>query len=116
MDKEMLKDGRILALKIIAESYMISKGKEDTAEIFPRNISSEATITGEENLILHNWLNEEYKKMGLSLEGAVIASGEAYDGKRLSQYEINELVKRADALLLQMGVFKQYIDYKIANK
>ena len=112
MDKEMLKDGRMLALKIIAEAYMMSKGKENTQEIFPRNITNESTISGEENLILHNWLAEEYKKMGLNLEQAILASGESYDGKRLSQYEINELVRRADDLLLQMGILKQYMDYK----
>ena len=41
-NKELLKDGRILALKIIAESFLLLKGNKLTNEMFPKNIDRES--------------------------------------------------------------------------
>ena len=110
----LLKKGRLLALRIIAEAYLISKGNTNTDKLFAdRDLATEKVLKGGEILVLHNWLMEEYQSMGLDLAKAVASNGEAIAENQLSNYEINELVQRADKLILQLNVFKSYIE---ANK
>ena len=112
----LLKKGRLLALRIIAEAYLISKGNTNTDKLFAdRDLATEKVLKGGEILVLHNWLMEEYQSMGLELAKAIESNGETIAENRLSNYEINELVKRADKLLIQLNVFKSYVE-EIKNK
>ena len=112
-NSELLKDGRVLALKIIAEAYLISIGNKKVDEIFKRDKASiDEGLVGGDILVLHNWLVDEYKAMGLNLEKIIEAMGETVVVGQLSNYEIKELARRADALILQMSVMKKYIDNK----
>lgn len=108
--KELLKDGRILALKIIAEAYLVSKGNTKVDELFKRDKESiDAGLSGGEILVLHSWLVDEYKGMGLNLAKIIEAIGETTEPDKLSNYEVKELIRRADILLSQMTVIKKYV-------
>ena len=113
-EQTLIKKGRILALKCFVEAYLVSIGKENLDQIFTnREITDETILTGEENQVLHHLLLDEYKAKGLNLNEIIEASGEKSDGKKLSKYEIDELMRRADMFLLQTEAFKKYCD---ANK
>ena len=109
-NNELLTEGRILALKIFAEAYLIGKGTENIKEIFPdKKIDKDTVLKGREVYVLHNWLMEEYKDMGLDLAECVKKNGEELSEDKLSNYEIEELAKRADKLIVQLSVFKSYV-------
>ena len=96
-NSELLKDGRVLALKIIAEAYLVSKGNTKVDEIFKRDRASiDAGLVGGDILVLHNWLADEYKAMGLDLDKIIEAAGEKPEVGKLSNYELRELIRRAD--------------------
>ena len=59
-------------------------------------------------VVLHNWLVEEYKSMGLDLVKIIEAAGEKVEEAKLSNYELRELIRRADILIGQMAVIKKY--------
>ena len=107
---ELLKDGRILALKVIAEAHLVSKGNTVVDDLFTRDKESiNQGLSGGEIVVLHNWLVEEYKAMGLDLGKIIEAVGEKIEDNKLSNYEIKELIRRADILLSQMIVIKKYV-------
>lgn len=106
---ELLKDGRILALKVIAEAHLVSKGNTKVDEIFKRDKASvDAGLSGGDIVVLHNWLVEEYRAMGLDLVKIIEAAGEKVEENKLSNYELRELIRRADILISQMAVIKKY--------
>jgi hypothetical protein len=106
---ELLKDGRILALKVIAEAHLVSKGNTKVDEIFKRDKESiDAGLAGGDIVVLHNWLVEEYRAMGLDLVKIIEAAGEKVEENKLSNYELRELIRRADILISQMAVIKKY--------
>ena len=110
-EQELLKKGRLLALKIFAESYLISKGNTKTEELFAdRELGEDSKLVGGEILVLHQWLIEEFANQGLSLEKIIEIHGEKPEENKLSNYEINELVRRADIFLGQLTVFKKYFE------
>ena len=107
---ELMQKGRTLALKIIAESYLKVQGKE-TDELFKDLVITEETkLSGHEAQVLHYWLADEYKAAGLDLNKVIEIHGEVADGTKLTNYEIDELVRRADYLSLQIGILKKYLD------
>lgn len=106
---ELLKDGRVLALKVIAEAHLVSNGNTKVDEIFKRDKASiDAGLSGGDMVVLHNWLAEEYKAMGLDLVKVIEAAGEKVEENKLSNYELRELIRRADILISQMAVIKKY--------
>jgi len=106
---ELLKDGRVLALKIIAEAHLITKGNTKVDEIFKRDKASiDEGLSGGDIVVLHNWLVEEYRAMGLDLAKIIEAAGETVEEEKLSNYELRELIRRADILISQMAVIKKY--------
>jgi len=111
-NNELLKAGRVLALKIMAETYLLSKGNKKTDEIFLRTPESVENLVTGDLVVLHAWLVEEYERLGLDLVKAIEANGEQVDPNKLSQYEINELIARADQMLTSMLVIKKYEDAK----
>lgn len=112
-NKELLKDGRILALKIIAESFLLSKGNKVTDRMFPKKIERDSnSLLAGDVLVLHHWLAEQYARLGLDLNAVIEATGEQVVPGKLSQFELNELIARADELLIMMKVIKEYVDAK----
>lgn len=113
-EQELLKKGRTLALKVFAEAFLVSKGNKKTKELFPdKRITNQTQISDEEAYVLHNWLMDEYRSMGLNLQKLVEATGEKIEENKLSKYELKELIRRADIMLVQLNVFKDYLK---ANK
>lgn len=111
MEKELetLKIGRILALKVIAESYLVSKGNKKVDELFPKKpITSETELAGGDILVLHHWLVEQYRQVGLDLNKIIEATGEKVEPGKLSQFELKELLLRADELMLMFSILKKY--------
>jgi len=110
---EILKEGRILALKIIAESYLISKGNNKTKELFPKTKeSSTKELSDGDILVLHHWLMDEYHRVGLDLMKIIESTGEKVVPGKLSQFELKELFARADQMIVMMSVFKNYEEAK----
>ena len=104
-------EARILALKIIAEAFLLSKGNSKTNELFAnRKVDATTELSDGEAYVLKSWLTEKYKKLGLNLNAAIAATGEQVPEGKLSKFELNELIKYADELIGQLSVFTKYID------
>ena len=113
MNSEFLKESRILAYKIMAETFLLTKGNKKTSEMFPKKIDLKSTELVEGDIfVLHHYLLEEYKRVGLDLIKLIEAAGEEVVPGRLSQFEIKELANRADQLIVMMTVIN---DYRKAN-
>lgn len=111
LEQKLLNKGRVLALKLLAESFLLGQGNNKTDELFSRNeITVDSTVSEVELNILHKWLIEDYRVMGLDLSKIVEIKGQTFDENKLSDYEMNELIRRADALLVQMKAIKKYSD------
>lgn len=108
-NSEFLKEGRLLAYKIIAETFLLTKGNKKTNEMFPKKIDLKSTELVEGDIfVLHHYLLEEYKRVGLDLIKLIEAAGEEVVPGRLSQFEIKELATRADQLLVMMSIINEY--------
>ena len=113
-NNEMLKEGRILAYKIMAETFLLCRGNKKTNEMFPKKIDIKSTeLVAGDIYVLHHYLLEESKRVGLDLLKLIEASGEEVVPGKLSQFEIKELTARADQLIIMMNVMKDY--YKANN-
>ena len=111
---ELIKNGRILALKFMAEAYLQTKGKDKLENIFPRNIDkNNAELNAGDVLCLHHYLVDQYDRVGLDLNKMIEATGEQVVPGKLASLEIKELVARADEFLAMMTIVKQY---KEANR
>lgn len=112
-NKELLKEGRILALKIIAESFLLSKGNEVTDNMFPKSIDKDSNELVEGDLfVLHHYLLEQYKRVGLDLNKLIEFSGEQVVPGQLSKFEIKELACRADEVIVMTSIVKKYVEAK----
>ena len=112
-NKELLKKGRTLALKIIAESFLLSKGNKVTDRMFPKNIDLDSNeLVAGDLFVLHHYLLEEYKRAGLDLNKMIEATGEQVVPGKLSQFEIKELAFRADEVIMMMSIVKKYVEAK----
>lgn len=112
-NKELVKDGRILALKIIAESFILSKETDVIDTMFPKSIDRESLeLTNGDALVLHHWLAHEHARLGLDLNTKIEENGEKVTPGQLSEYEIKMLIEKADELLVMMRITKQYVDAK----
>jgi len=110
---KQVKDLKLLALKIIAEAFLLSKGNNKTKEMFPKKIDiNSAELSDGEMYVLHHWLIEQYARVGLDLNKLIEATGEQVVPGKLSQFEIKELANRAEEVVLMMSVFKDYIQAK----
>lgn len=108
-NKEFLKESRILAYKIMAETFLLTKGNKKTNEMFPKKIDLKSTeLVAGDIFVLHHYLLEEYKRVGLDLIKLIEATGEEVVPGKLSQFEIKELATRADQLTVMMAVINEY--------
>ena len=108
-NNEKLKESRIFAYKVMAECFLLSKGNKKTQEIFPKKIDLKSTeLVAGDIFVLHHYLLEEYKRVGLDLIKLIEATGEEVVPGRLSQFEIKELANRADQLLLMISIINEY--------
>ena len=108
-EQELLKKGRLLAFKVFAESFLLKEGNTKTEELFAdRDINENTKLSGGEIFVLHHWLMDEYKAMGLDLAKVIETKGETIEENKLTNYEINELIRRADMCLIQFSVLKKY--------
>lgn len=96
----MIAKEREVILQTLAEVYLKKNGKPESSEFFPNSTDVYGTINGEQALLLHFYLNDEYEKMGLKLSDCIKKTGEEVVPGKLSQYEINELVRRADDIII----------------
>lgn len=113
IDIKKTSDLKLLALKIIAESFLLSKGNQVTDKMFPKKIDIDNTQLVEGDIfVLHHWLMEEFARVGLDLNKLIEASGEQVIPGKLSQFETKELSIRAEEVVLMMSVFKDYLDAK----
>lgn len=106
---EFLREGRLFAYKVMAETFLLTKGNKKTKEIFPKKIDFKtAELVAGDIFVLHHYLLEEYKRVGLDLIKLIEATGEEVVPGRLSQFEIKELATRADQFLLMTSVMSEY--------
>lgn len=109
MENNDLKDGRILALKMFAESYLIAEGNTNTDEIYKdRTKESLKTITNGDAKALRDWLEKEYQNLGLDLKAIIKRHNEEIIEGKLTNYELKELTERADKLLIIFGIYDKY--------
>lgn len=102
MDKEKLKKERMLMLQTFAEVYLRKNNMPPTKILF-KSDDEYGKLSEEQAKILHFYLRDEYKKMGLDLETCIKRSGEEVVKGKLSDYEIKELISRADDMIYFIG-------------
>lgn len=97
---EKIAKEREAILQTFAELYLKKNGKPESSEFFSTSNDKYGTLNGEQALLLHFYLNDEYEKMGLKLSDCVKKSGEEVVPGKLSNYELNELIRRADDMII----------------
>lgn len=101
MDKiEIVSKEREAILQTFAEVYLKRNGKPESSIMFSKSEDKYGTLNEEQSLLLHFYLSEEYEKMGVSLSDCIKKSGEEVVPGKLSNYELRELVRRADDMIL----------------
>lgn len=116
MDKnEMLKKERILILQNFAEVFLKRNGMPPSNAITKTPVEF-GELTPEQVKLLHFYLIQEYKKMGLDLISCIKRSGEEIVPGELSKYEINELILRADDMIYFLGVLNMRIAANLEKK
>ena len=111
--EEKLKKERLLMLQTMAETYLRINNMPPSKVIFKDSVDEFGILNSEQAAILHLYLEDSYKKMGFDLVEAIKNSGEEYVHGKLSKYELNELIRRADELIAFFGVLEMR---KAANK
>lgn len=109
MENNDLKEGRIFVLKMIAESYLIASGINNTNDIYKdRTKESLKTITNGDAKALRGWLEKEYQNLGLDLKAIIKRHNEEMTEDKLTNYELKELTEKADKLLIIFGIYDKY--------
>ena len=98
MKNEKLEKERMLMLQTFAEVYLRKKNMPPTKILF-KSDDEYGKLSEEQAKVLHFYLMDEYKKMGLDLETRIKESGEQVVKGQLSNYEIKELIDRADDMI-----------------
>ena len=113
--EEMIKKERIAILQNFAETYLKRNGFPPSNVLF--KIPAEfGELTEEQTRVLHFYLVQEYKKMGMDLVSCIRKTGEEIVPGVLSKYEINEWIWRADGMIFFLGVLNMRIDTNKKNK
>lgn len=106
---ELVQKERIIVLQTLAEVYLKTKGLPPSAVMF--NTADEfGELTNQQVMLLHYYLMNEYSKMGMDLIACIKRTGEEIVPGKLSQYEIKELISRADDMIYFLGVLAQRKD------
>lgn len=112
---EKIKKERMVILQTFAEVYLKRNNLPPSKIIF-KNEDKYGEINNEQAQLLHFYLEEEYKKMGMDLNFCIKKSGEEYVKGELSKYELNELMSRADDMIIFLGVLTQRKEAAKNNK
>lgn len=103
---EKLKKERIIVLQTLAEVYL-KKNNLPPSKIIYKCEDKFGELSDQQATLLHYYLVEEYKKMGKDLNEAIKASGEEIIKDKISNFEVNELIARADDMILFLGVLAE---------
>ena len=104
--KEMIKKERLLMLQNFAETYLRANNMPPSKQLFKDSVDKYGELNDQQAAILHLYLEDSYKKMGFDLKKAIEDSGETYVEGKLSKYELDELIRRADEMIIFLGVLK----------
>ena len=107
MEEENIQKARMLMLQILAETYLQMKDESSSPDSFTKKIDSLEVLTQDQLFALRSYLKESYERMGLDLETVVKNHQEEYLEEKLSQYEMNELIRRADEMIVFVGIFEK---------
>ncbi|MGM9881853.1 MAG: hypothetical protein ACI31S_03305 [Bacilli bacterium] len=98
--KKILKAERIIVLQAIVDAYLNKNGKKPAREEFPFEKDEYGKLNTSQYKMLHFYLAEEFKALGLDLSEAIKAAGETETPGTLTNFELKELSRRADEILL----------------
>lgn len=100
---EKLKKERLLILQTFAEAYL-KKHNLPPSKIIYKCEDKFGELNDQQATLLHYYLVDEYKKMGKDLNEAIKASGEEVSKDKISNFEVKELIARADEMIVFLGV------------
>ena len=104
-DKRIAKD-RMIILQNFVETYLKLNNMPPSGILFNGTEDSFGELNEVQARMLHLYLEDSYKRMGFDLKKAIEDSGEEYVHGKLSQYEVKELIRRADEMIVFIGVLE----------
>ena len=109
--KKELIANRMVMLQTFADGYLrFYKGKS-FAQMYPDVEDKYGLLNKEQELVLHDFLVQVYKSFGLDLDKVLKENkAEVKPGNNLTDFEMVELIRLADAVLLLDGVLLERKD------
>ena len=103
---ELLKKERIIVLQSMVDAYLKKNGKKPASETFSFEKDEYGKLTTSQYKMLHFYLIDEFRALGLNLSEEIKKHGETEVPGKLSNFEINELMRRADEIILVLAAIK----------
>ncbi len=98
--KKLLPLERMVIMQGFVESYLKKTKGKTFAEVYPDVEDVYGVLNSKQEEILHSYLVDDYKKMGLDLNELILKSGSEVVENGLSDFEKKELIRRSDDVLL----------------
>lgn len=113
-NKKIVGTARALAFQLMLETYLKLNNKKTIKEELNDTNFQYGVLTDEQLALLHFYLKDEFKALGLSLKDEIEKTGEEIVPGKLSKYEMNELIRRADQLVVTIDIVRQLVESKKA--
>lgn len=105
-EKNVLAQERVVVLQNLAETFLATNGAPSIEEAFEvPDIYGQ--INEQQTRMLRYYLIDELKMYGLDLEYYVTSRGQAFERGKLSQAEIDLLIKKADQMIAFIGTLEK---------
>ena len=102
--KKMVAVERMTILQAFAESYLMRTQKKTFMEAYPDVPDQYGKLNDVQTALLHEYLVSFYKGLGFDLEKILAEKGQKFDGKNLTEYEKEQLVRLADEQIHMLAV------------
>lgn len=112
---EKLKKERLVILQTFAEVYLMKNNLPPSKFIYKCE-DKFGELNDQQASLLHYYLADEYKKNGLDLNTFIEKAGEKVEEGKISNFEMKELISRADDMIMFLGVLTQRKEAAKKNK
>ena len=102
--KKMVVVERMTILQAFAESYLMRTQKKTFKEAYPDVEDQYGVLNNQQSALLHDYLTDLYKGFGLDLNKILEEKGQKSDGKTLTEFEKEQLVRLADEQIHMLAV------------
>ena len=110
MKNEELGRARALGFQLLLETHLRLTGKSSIKEFLKDDNFQFGVLTDDQLALLHFYLKDEYSAIGLNLNEEIEKTGEEIIPGKLTNYEMKELIRRSDQLMLTVDIIRKMIE------